>query len=187
MPRYPFPSSYFTNIADLSDGVADAVDETSGEPLSGYDSRYQYNYGLDTVGPNGGGKYPLAGATAGQGHTYFYMRMAEVYLIHAEAEARRQGGSLSSALGSLNAVRDRANMELKVLSDKSTLLEDILEEKLLELFLEDAETWYDFVRYDRIGDINISDYKSTITSESQLIFPLPLAATAGNELLVPNP
>ena len=179
------PSDYFRTIADLSDGFLDGVDESEGQPFSGYDSRFQYNYGSETVGPNSLGKYPLA--TRSVGNTFQYLRMGEMYLIYAEAEARRQGGSLASALEHLNVIRMRADMPEKELVDQSTLLMDIMEEKLLELFIEGSENWYDFVRYHSIGDLNISDYKSTITSDSQLNLPFPDAALAGNGNLIPNP
>ncbi|MBD0832565.1 RagB/SusD family nutrient uptake outer membrane protein [Aestuariibaculum sediminum] len=181
------PSDYFRNIADLSDGIADGTVATTGEPTSGYDFRFQYNYGADTRGPNSIGKYPLASRASGQGNTFYYARMAEVYLIYAEAEARRAGGNLTNSLNMLNAVRNRVNMPLKTLSDKATLLQDILEEKMLELFIEDAESWFDFVRYDQLGDIDISTYKSTLSDETKFILPFPDAATAGNGNLILNP
>jgi len=43
------------------------------------------------------------------------------------------------------------------------------------------------VRYYILGDLNISDLKSEITSDNQLILPFPDAALSGNGGLIQNP
>ena len=59
--------------------------------------------------------------------------------------------------------------------------------KLLELVSEVYEEWFDLVRDYKEGDLNITDVKSTITSDNQLILPIPQTALAGNNLLEQNP
>ena len=177
--RNSAPSAIFKNIADASTG---AVDGTR-------DARYVFAY--DTApGVNGNGKYQYGSysPTDNGGNTFFFLRLSEVYLIYAEAEARRPGGVLADALAKVNKIRNRADAGLpaKVLSDKATLLADIRNEKMLELFRETGESYYDLVRYDRLGDVSASAIKATMTAD-KLIFPIPLAALAGNSLLVPNP
>ncbi|UNY98931.1 RagB/SusD family nutrient uptake outer membrane protein [Zhouia spongiae] len=181
------PSDSFIALADAQDGI---VGNGSNDYASGYDPRFSFGYYLDDSNPNGLiRKYPFAvNASDGSGNAIKILRMPEVYLIYAEAEARRNGGSLSDALDALNTVRNRVpGIAPKSLTDKATLLEDIRNEKMLELYYETGETWFDLVRYDRLGDINISSIKPSVTSSSKLIYPIPNEALLGNELLVPNP
>ena len=187
--RVGAPSPLFIGIADASDGALDGVNNIFGEPDTGYDSRFSFTYGNLTLGSlNGNNKYNFSrfSTDSNAGNTYYYLRMAEVYLIHAEAEARRSGGDLNVALGSLNDIRNRAGMPVRVLTDQATLLEDIRNDKMIELCSENAESYYDLVRYDQLGELDASSFKPTLTDD-RFIFPIPAAALAGNTLLIPNP
>ncbi len=182
------PSFLFTSLADESDGAVDGTFDFFGFPDAGYDSRYLYTYSAFTRGSNSNGKYPYAtfSQNSDAGNTYYYIRMAEVYLIYAEAEARRAGGDLNAALTRLNDIRNRAGMPVRTLVDQATLLDDIRTEKVLELSTENGEDYYDLIRYHRLGDLDTSVFKATLT-EDKHIFPIPASALAGNSLLVPNP
>ena len=71
------------------------------------------------------------------------LRLADVYLVHAEAEVLQGRNTSSTALDAFNAVRQRA-----VPSDvlKTTLtFDDVWKERRLELAGE-GDRWYDFVR-----------------------------------------
>ncbi len=178
------PSAYFRTLADNSDGVpgdGDMVYNTFG-----YDSRFIFAYDAFNAGANGIGKYPHLSYGASV-NTIVYLRLSEIYLVYAEAEARRSGGDLNEALTRLNEIRDRANMPLKVLTDQATLLQDIREEKMLELFCENGETMNDLVRYHILGDVEASTIKPTLTSVDKMILPLARAARSGNNALVQNP
>lgn len=181
------PSTILANLADAQDGV---VGNGSSDYETGYDPRLKVGFYQDpTAGTFYIGKYPIPSnfGNANEGNAIKVLRMSEMYLIYAEAEARRQGGDLTEALNKLNAIRNRVNITPKILSDKATLLEDIRLEKLLELYCETGESWFDLVRYDRLGDITASTIKATVSSVDKLIFPLPNNALLGNKLLVPNP
>lgn len=119
------------------------------------------------------------------GAPYYYMRMAEVYLIYAEALART-GGSQQKALGALNKIRERAGVPSKTYKDTRTFLEDVRIEKLIELSIENGEPWFDLVRYDRLGNLKAKDLKPTITNPDKLIFPIPLKAIENNREFGPN-
>ena len=181
------PSQYFRALADKQDGVVG--DGNVWNNSSGYDNRFIYafdnRWGVGSAGSNGNGKIPFTYGDLGV-NTIIYFRLAELYLIFAEAEVRR-GGDLSAALDKLNDIRSRAGMPLKTLSDAATLLNDIREEKMLELFSETGESLYDLVRYHKLGDINASEVKGTLTSENKMILPLPRVAMSGNDQLVQNP
>ncbi|MDO5980825.1 RagB/SusD family nutrient uptake outer membrane protein [Flavivirga spongiicola] len=159
---------------------------------TGFDPRYNYAYADATVGPNSHGKYPyvardLTGTAGRIGLTKFYLRLAEIYLIEAEALARMGAGVDAGALARLNEIRTRAGVSNETPATKAELLTAIFNEKRLELFSENSESWYDIVRFDRLGDISAASLKPSITNESKLIFPMPRLALASNNLLEPNP
>ena len=110
-----------------------------------------------------------------------------MYLVFAEAEARRVGGDLDLALDHLNEIRTRATLTLKTLSDQATLLEDIRQEKLLELFYENGEPWFDLVRYHTLGNLDALAVKPTLTNVNQFILPIPLQVMIANNTIIPNP
>lgn len=155
---------------------------------SGYDPRFAYAYSSTTKGPNLNGKYPANNFSANtENSTLYYLRLSEIYLIHAEAEARKVGGNLEDALASLNTIRERAGVDTFELSDKATFLNQVRQEKMLELFFENGESWFDLVRYDRLGDVSAFAEKSSLLSTTQFILPMPLNVLTANTLLVKNP
>ncbi|MCX7547203.1 RagB/SusD family nutrient uptake outer membrane protein [Xanthomarina sp. F1114] len=180
-------TTYSSNLEALSDAQVGVVGD--GDLFgngSGYDPRFSFAYSEYTQGNNQNAKYPFLDNVTSQGNTLFHLRLGEMYLIHAEAEARRPGGVLIDALNSLNALRLRAGVTAKAL-DTSTILEDIREEKLLELFFENGEPWFDMVRYATLGDIDISLVKPTIISENQYVLPIPSQVRTGNNNVSQNP
>ena len=136
-------------------------------------------------------KYPYGQATTGkQGDTYFYLRLAEVYYIYAEAAARN--GKTAEAKTALADVLERCIYErtdIESISD-AELFEMIRKQKLMELVTENYEEWFDMIRYYAEGNLTMADLteiKNTLTSEKQFIFPIPQKALAGNNQLVQNP
>ncbi len=135
-------------------------------------------------------KYPYVDMSSGaKGNTYFYLRLAEVYYIHAEAAVRN--GHMEPARESLKTVMNFERIyfypeDIDEVSD-TEMLEFVRKNKWLELFAENNEEWFDLVRYHKAGNLNIADIKSSVTSDRQLIFPIPRTAMAGNNLLEQNP
>jgi len=126
-----------------------------------------------------------------QGNTYVRLRMAEVYLIYAEAKTRMAASindmHASEAIDKLNTIRFRADMPLVYPQSREELLKAIRYEKNLELFGEYGQPWFDMVRYHKLGDVNISEIKQAIKNDYQLILPIPRNAMVGNAGLVQNP
>ncbi|SHJ79572.1 Starch-binding associating with outer membrane [Arenibacter nanhaiticus] len=178
-------SETLRSLADAQVGLANDGDLTG--TGAAYDPRFSFAYSDATKGVNAQGKYPFGSTVGSQNNTLYHLRLAEVYLIHAEAEARRQGGDLDAALASLNALRDRAGVTPIVLADKASLLEDIRQEKLLELFFENGESWFDVVRYDVLGDLTASSVKATLTSGNKFVLPIPSQVLIGNKAVNQNP
>lgn len=178
-------SENLRNVADAQIGTSDDGDLLGSG--SGYDPRFSYAYSDDTQGVNAQGKYPFGTTAGGQNNTIYHLRLGEFFLIHAEAEARRSGGDLDAALESLNTIRRRAGVEEKRLSDKATLLEDIRQEKLLELFFENGEPWFDIVRYAILGNLEASAVKASLTSDDKFILPMTSQVMIGNTNIIQNP
>lgn len=177
---------YSRKVADAMVGGSNDGNTITGE---GFDERYAITFATALAGPNNNGKYPYRDNSADlQSNSYFYLRLAEIYLIHAEA-AIRGYDDYAGARASLKKITDRAGYDadyVNTIAD-GDMLQLIREHKLLELVAEAYEEWFDLVRYHKEGDLNISDIKPTIASDSQLIFPMPQTALAGNNLLEQNP
>lgn len=177
------PGTYLTNIAD------DFVDgEGSMSTGEGFDQRFVATF-INASGPNRNGKYPNNDYEDNSiNNTCFYLRLGEIYLIHAEA-AIRGNEDYAGARISLKAITDRAGYDenyVNTISD-GDLLEVVRKHKLIELVEEAYEDWFDLVRYYKEGDLDIKDIKPTVTSDSKLILPIPQKALAGNNLLEQNP
>ena len=67
------------------------------------------------------------------------------------------------------------------------LLEAIRRHKWLDLVCENYEEWFDLVRYYKAGDLDITTVRPNITTDRQLILPIPQTTLAGNNLLIQNP
>jgi len=178
-------STTLKNLADAQVGLSSDGSLTAAG--SNYDPRFAFAYAADSKGTNSQGKYPFLDNVNAQKNTIFHLRLGEIYLIHAEAEARRPSGVLSDALESLNAIRFRADVTLKTLVDKPTLLEDIRKEKLLELFFENGEPWFDMVRYHVLENLDAATIKPSLTSKNKFILPIPSQVIIGNKAIIQNP
>ena len=135
------------------------------------------------------GKYPHSTNDDGKSNTYYFLRLGEVYYIHAEAEARQGGNHLAAARTSLQTVLDAhvpGVYDVSTIPDNQ-LLEMIRQHKWIDLLFENQEEWYDMIRYYKHGDLDITTIRPNIKSDKQLILPIPQSAKAGNNLLIENP
>ena len=121
--------------------------------------------------------------------SYYFMRLAEVYYIAAEAEARQ--GEYEKARTLLATVISRAGYtedDVNAISD-SDLLGEILKHKLCDMSNEDLEEWFDLCRYNRKGGFEswTEDEKAELPSFRRYLLPIPKASMGANSLLVQNP
>lgn len=121
--------------------------------------------------------------------SYYFMRLAEVYYIAAEAEARQ--GEYGKARTLLATVISRAGYtedDVNAISD-SDLLGEILKHKLCDMSNENLEEWFDLCRYDRKGGFEswTEDEKAELPSFRRYLLPIPKASMGANSLLVQNP
>ncbi len=192
LARFESPGLLLKQAADKGHDDGDPLTDidSDGDLVTGkgFDPRFAYAHATSTL-PSGvyNNKYVFPLRAPGQQNSLFILRLGELYLIYAEARARVGSGVDTDALARLNAIRQRAGLSDAAPATKAELLEAIRLEKNLELFAEIGEPWFDMVRYHILGDINISDIKSTITNNNQLILPIPTLALSGNGGLVQNP
>lgn len=186
------PSNYFKSLADNQ--VPSVAGESGDDGYTkGYDPRFLFAYKNIEIYKNY--KYPFDMYDVG--NTIYHMRMAEVYLIYAEAAARNN--KLPEALVTINMIRERANagiteplkpIEPVSSNDKAEVLDLVRKEKMLELFSETGETWFDLVRYITSGDLTfetVTKQKAVLKRKSQLTFPIPLNVRSGNSKIIQNP
>jgi hypothetical protein len=94
----------------------------------------------------------------------FVIRIAELYLIRAEARAQQD--KLTDGLADLNAVRDRAAIGLSTASTPDALLLDIENERRLEFAFE-PHRWFDLVRTNRAAVV------LNVTDARRYVMPIP--------------
>lgn len=129
---------------------------------------------------------------------YYLVRLADVYLMFAEA-SNEQNGPNSDALTRLNAVRTRAGLPaltLATLSSKATFRNEVDRQRRLELAFE-GERWFDLLRYARhnqaeagahaITALTIIQQQRGTADANYLLFPIPQAEVNNNAKTQQNP
>ncbi len=109
----------------------------------------------------------------------YVLRLAEQYLIRAEARAQI-GTDLTGSASDLNAVRTRAGLGNTAAATKADLLQAIEDERRLEFAFE-PHRWFDLVRTGRADDI------FTGISSDKYILPIPVTELQTDPALVQNP
>ncbi|WP_157207277.1 RagB/SusD family nutrient uptake outer membrane protein [Mariniflexile maritimum] len=105
-----------------------------------------------------------------------YLRLAEVYLIKAECQARLN--LLSQAETTLNVIRNRAYSGAApalVYTTKEHLLDLIFSEYVKELCFETGAVWFAAIRYGKLETL-----RPSITSTNQYILPIPISELETN-------
>lgn len=107
----------------------------------------------------------------------YVLRIAEQYLIRAEAKAKQH--MTIDALKDLDAVRDRAGLAPSTATSEEDILLAISEERRLEFAFE-ADRWYDLRRTRRIREA------TGLTDTLRFLFPIPTKELQTNTAIVPN-
>jgi len=145
------------------------------------------------VGPNRANE-PVNTSSHSQIGTYI-LRYADVLLIHAEAILGGTGStSNAEAVAAFNAVHTRAGLDPVSVFSK----DDLLHERKVEFAFE-GDYWFDIQRQGFTKakqmieaqergtyDFNkqLTSFKATLSSESQLYLPIPLSETVKDPLLL---
>ena len=114
----------------------------------------------------------------GEDPTYV-IRLAELYLIRAEAAA--QLGDYAIAVNDLNKIRERAELQVKpTSSDRTEILQWIEDERRLEFPFE-AHRWFDLIRTGRAQEV------LGISESFRLLLPIPYSQLLADPALEQNP
>ncbi len=101
------------------------------------------------------------------------LRLAEQYLIRAEARARK--GNLNEAISDINNIRTRAGIEPieigQQLTSKEEILELIMEERKKELFAEWGHRWFDLKRTGTTDEVLAK--KTSFWEPTDVFYPIP--------------
>lgn len=117
--------------------------------------------------------------TNGDNPTYVF-RLAEQYLIRAEARLKKATPDADGALLDLNAVRLRSHVTALDLKTNAELQGDILSERRVEFALE-PQRWFDLVR------TKTAATAISLTDTTKYIFPIPYNDLAADPDLKQNP
>ena len=108
-------------------------------------------------------------------------RLAEMYLIRAEARAQKNNvNGVNSAQSDLNVIRARAGVDLIGQSNQSSMLLAIEEERQVELAFE-GHRWYDLKRTGRAQAV--MERVTNNWSEKDELWPVPLREILNNPAL----
>ena len=120
------------------------------------------------------------------------MRLAEIYLLHAEALACT--GKIADAIQYVNRVRSRVGLKsVSAPSSEGEAIDIILKERRLELAFEGFR-FFDLARHDRIIDVHNSAelakdsywQRRTPLDENTILLPIPTTALENNSSLEQN-
>ncbi|UOR06460.1 RagB/SusD family nutrient uptake outer membrane protein [Hymenobacter aerilatus] len=114
----------------------------------------------------------------------YIFRIAELYLIRAEARAKQ--GKLAEALTDLNAVRTRAGLAGSAATTPAAVLLAIEEERRLEFALE-PHRWFDLARTGRATALFPDPVKANAPlPSSRLVLPIPISQLQVDAALTQN-
>ena len=110
------------------------------------------------------------------------LRLAEQYLIRAEARAQRN--DFSGAISDVNIIRQRAGLPASTAANLSTVLAAIEKERQTELFCE-GHRWFDLIRFGHAGPV-LSAIKSGWQT-TDVLYPVPQTEIQSDPNLTQNP
>lgn len=112
------------------------------------------------------------------------LRLAEQYLIRAEARAKI-GTDINGALSDLNVSRLRAGLQASTTTNTQLLLDEIALENRKEFFCEQAFRWFNLKRTGQ-ADVVLSALKPTWRPEAKL-YPISQSIINNNPNLIQSP
>lgn len=114
------------------------------------------------------------------------IRLAEIYLLRAEARA--QQNNTSGAAADLNVIRTRAGLANTTATSQTDLIDAVLNERRHELFFEGGYRWFDLVRTGKANAVlSVISYKATNWKPYMVLFPLAQSILSANANLTQTP
>jgi hypothetical protein len=132
-------------------------------------------------------KYRVIGPVAKATETLTLLRLAEQYLIRAEARA--QQNNLAGAASDLNVIRSRAGLPGTTAATQAGLLTAIAQERRVELFTEQGHRFFDLKRTGKIDAVmgTVSPQKGSAWQTYMQYWPIPTTETLVNPNLTQTP
>lgn len=138
-------------------------------------------------------KYKISNANGTPGapakEYYMVLRLAEMYLIRAEAAANGAVGGNGRAVTDLNIIRNRAGLDdLPSSLGKDELLAAVAKERRTELFAEWGHRWFDLKRTGKMNSVlAATPLKQPWAGDYQALYPIPVSEISVNHFLTQNP
>ncbi len=158
------PQSNVSNCTTLSEQLLNAF-----EPGDLRQTNWISNYS-GYYFPN---KYKADASVSGTVEYSVVLRLAEQYLIRAEA--RIQQNHLAAAATDINKVRNRAGLPNTTATTQSQLFTALFHERQVELFTEWGNRWFDLKRSNAVDSVMnvVSKSKGGAWSPYKSLYPIP--------------
>lgn len=119
---------------------------------------------------------------------YMVLRLADMYLIRAEARANGADGGYTQAIDDLNAVRFRTGLSnLQSTLSEPQVKEAVAHEREIEMFAEWGNRWMDLRRTGRASAVlSAMPLKQPWEGDYQLLYPVPASEIEANRNLGQN-
>jgi hypothetical protein len=136
---------------------------------------YPYKYKIGSVNATAPSEYLMV------------LRLAELYLIRAEARVRQSNAS--GALSDLSLIRKRARLAPSTASGETAILAAVYHERQAELFAEWGHRWLDLKRTGLINTVMpaAAIQKGTTWDPRWALYPIPSADILRDPNLIQNP
>lgn len=145
------------------------------------DQRRDVSISMDTGGQLYISKYPDV-TLSGTLQEVKVLRLAEIYLIRAEARA--QQNDIQGAVADINVVRNRAGLPDTSADDRSSVLLAVEQERFVELAFE-GHRWIDLVRTGRANEV-MGQFNSQGWDTTDQLMPIPLPEIDLNANILPQ-
>lgn len=158
----------------------DSTNNTGPQGTPGETTHYPAKY---RIGINNG----VFGAEAKEYYVVF--RLAEMYLVRAEAAANGGPGGAAAAIADLNVLRRRAGLgDLPATLTAPQIKAAVAKERQIELFAEWGHRWFDLKRTGMAHDVlSAMPLKQPWPGDYQLLYPVPVSEIIVNHFLTQNP
>ena len=116
------------------------------------------------------------------------LRLAEMYLIRAEASILFSASNTTDAINDLNVLRQRAGIDLLPLTlNAGEVITAVEQERRRELFAEWGHRWFDLKRTGKASEVlKVIPYKQPWVGDFQLLYPVPQEERKKNIALTQN-
>jgi hypothetical protein len=127
-------------------------------------------------------KYKLLPGSGSNNEYSIVFRLAELYLIRAEAQAHLN--NIPQGVSDLNKTRNRAGLDNAIANDSESLLVEIFNERKRELFTEMGHRWFDLIRSNMANSV-LGQFKPG-WNNTDVLLPLPEQELLLNPNLLPQ-